>query len=512
MTKSNCFASVSKNQSLVIFSLIFAYLAVLLGGALAVSARFLFWHDELFTYYIATLPSFSQVWSALSTGQEQIPPGYYAIVRGSLGIFGDNSIALRLPSLIGFLLMAVALFEFVSLRLSPIYGAIAALFPMVTSVRYYVHDARPYGLELGFAALALLCWQRATEGRNRFIALSGLCISLAGAISCHYYGVLLILPLAIGEVVRTVARRRIDVAILACFAASLLPLFIVLQLILIALKLVGVFWAQPHWDDVERFYIHLLAPSSPALVAALSIAIMMSGSLRFGRGKEQPTAEPKFPNREIAAILGFVAMPLFGVLLGKLVTNAFVDRYVLSAVLGISILFAQATYKLFRGQFRLALGFALLLLVYVVALDLREIRTADNERAGFEESMSLLRSTNPDNLPIVIGNQLTFTVFSHYAPSDVRSRLVYPASQSLAGQLLGIDSVENGMVQLVGPWFHMNVVPLEAFLASKPRFLLYGAGPFNWINRALSDRGFRFEYLARGPYDRYLFSVAPPLR
>lgn len=495
------------NQRFVVLSLLLAYIAVLLVGALIISARRLLWNDELFTYYIATLPSFSQVWAALSTGQELSPPGYYAIVRESLAIFGNNDIALRLPSLMGFLLMTGALFKFVSLRLSPIYGVIAALFPMLTGAQSYSQEARPYGLELGFGALALLCWQRATESRNRSIALGGLLLSLAAAICCHYYGVLLILPLALGEVVRTVERRRIDFAIWACFAASILALLFALPLILIATKQAGVFWAQPHWGHGTAFYKDILANSIPAVVMTLTIAIIFADFLTFGRGKQLNTTESRFPDHELGAILGFIALPLFTVFLAMLVTKAFDDRYALPAVLGLSVLFAQAMHKLLGDRHQVATAIALILLIFVVDLERRVDIDAINGRSRFEESMTLLRSENKENLPIVIAEPLNFVVFSHYAPADVRSRLVYLSDPALAGRLLGFTSVENGMVQLVGPWFHMKVVPLDAFLASNPRFLLYGGWWLNWVTRALSDRGLRIEFLKRD-----LFSVAPPER
>ena len=139
--------------------MLFIYVVMLLAGTLVVAARRPLWSDELYTYYIATLPSFSDVWSALLTGHEQTPLGFYAIERLSLGVFGVNSVALRLPALLGCLVMSLALFRFVSHRLSPAYGLLAALFPMITTAYGYAREARPYGLELGFAALALVCWQ-----------------------------------------------------------------------------------------------------------------------------------------------------------------------------------------------------------------------------------------------------------------------------------------------------------------------------------------------------------------
>ena len=486
----------SHNQRLVIFLMFFACLAVLVSGALIVSARRLLWNDELFTYYIATLPSFSEVWAALLTGQEQTPPAYYAIVRGTLAIFGNNSIALRLPSLIGFLLLAVALFKFVSFRLPPIYGIIAASFTMVTGILYYVHEARPYGLELGFAALALLCWQRATEKTDRFVALGGLWFSIAAAISCHYYGVLLILPLAMGEVIRTVCRKRIDIAIWICFAASILPFLFALRLILNAVQLSGVFWAQPHWSDAVNFFASLNL-SVPPLIAALTIAIIAP---RFFKSKQDggpPAREAAFLNYEVGAILGFVSLPVWGLLLAEFITKAFVDRYVLSTVLGISLIVTDAIHKLLGGRFGIAVAIAVLLVAYFLFIDLREISSADKLQTSFERSMTLLQSADKDGQPIVISDPHTFVMFSHYAPSDVKSQLIYLASPTLAGEILGFTSVKNGMVRLIAPWFHMRVVPFEEFLTSNSRFILYGSWDLNWVTRALLDRRFKIMFLER---------------
>jgi hypothetical protein len=504
-------------QRLIVCVLLFGYLGVLVVGTIAVSTHKLFWFDELFTYYIATLPSLSQVWSALSTGQDQTPPAYFLVVRESLAVFGDPKIGLRLPSLIGFLLMIVALFNYTRFRLPPIYAALAALFPTVTIAYDYPHEARPYGLELGFAALALLCWQRGTGDRKRVVALIGLWFSLAAAISLHYYGVLLLLPLVMGEAARTIARKRIDFAVWACFIASILPLVFSLQLILTATKGTGIFWSPPHWSDMARFYIFLLTPLGPALVATLTIAIIVPRFVTFDRGEEKPVQKPAFPNHEIVAIVGFIALPFFGVVLAKFITKAFTVRYVLSAVIGLSILFALAIHKMLGGRFYPAVGIAVVFIVYLASFEVHEIGDFDSKRRDLEASMTLLGSTNKD-LPIVIGDPISFVGFSHYAPPDLQTRLIYLSDVQLAGRFLGSTSVEISMIQLVGPWFHMKVVPFEMFLASRPRFLVYGAHQ-NWVNRAISDRGFKIEFSERpdnqwGKHDnqtadRYLLSVAP---
>lgn len=134
-------------------------------------------NDELFTIYIARLPSFHQVWTALATGVEQTPPFFYIVTRGDFALLGSSPLAARLPELLAFWLMCVCLFHFVSKRSSAFYGFIAMLFPFVTVAFNFVAWARAYALVLGFSAFGLLCWQWAVENRRRTLALE-CCFSL----------------------------------------------------------------------------------------------------------------------------------------------------------------------------------------------------------------------------------------------------------------------------------------------------------------------------------------------
>src|SRR5204863_4848835 len=109
------------------------------------------------------------------------------------------------------LLMTICVFAFVARRASPLYGLVAALFPIATSAYGYAYEARAYGLVLGFTASALLCWQVAAEGgHRRLLAAVGTGASLIGAVATHYYAVLVVIPLAAGELVRWRQRDRVD--------------------------------------------------------------------------------------------------------------------------------------------------------------------------------------------------------------------------------------------------------------------------------------------------------------
>ena len=502
-------------RRLIILLILLTYIVMLLAGALMVAVRRPLWFDELFSYYIATLPRFSDVWSLLLSGYEQNSPAFYAIERLSLGMFGVNNVALRLPALLGCLVMSLALFSFVSHRLTPAYGLLAAVFPMITTADYYAHEARAYGLELGFAALALVCWQRATESNDRLLALVGLWLSLVAAISCHYYGVLVVLPLAFGELLRTIARKRIDFGIWICFAGSALPLLLTLPLILSAAKFSGDFWAQPNWQDIAVFYKDLMGATALPLVAVVTLGVLASTFLKRVPAIDSYAANGVIPNHELGAIIGFIALPFAGMLLAKLITHAFTYRYVLAAVVGLGVLFSQAMYILLRGEFRAAAMSAFLLVAWFGAKEVHEVGSAAHLRYRLEDSIALLGSADRENLPIVVADNHTFVELSHYAPPEIASNLVYLTDAAFARQILGVGNDERAMLEVIGPWFHMHVVPFEQFAKSKTPFLIYDGylywGALSWVVPALKERRFRVE-LQSNFDDKYLFFAVAPDR
>jgi hypothetical protein len=181
----------------------------------------------------------------------------------------------------------------------------------------------------------------------------------------------------------------------------------------------------------------------------------------------------RIPIPRAESIIGFIALPLAGVLLAKLVTDAFTDRYVLAAVVGLSILFAQAMHKMLRGEFRVAAMVAPFLLAWFGFLEMQEVRSAEHVRQGLESSTTLLQSANKEGLPIVAAELHTFIELSHYSPQDIASHLIYLADPSMAEQFLGLGSLDSAMLELVGPWFH--IVGRE-----EPDFRRIWAGRVSW--------------------------------
>jgi hypothetical protein len=483
-----------------------AYTLIYMTGTCVLAARRPLWNDELYTYYMSRLPGFAAVWAALMSGGEQLPPLFFAITRAALRVSGNGSLPLRLPAILGFWVMGLCLFQFVSSRTSTVYGLVAALFPLVTGAYYYAYEARPYGLVLGFGALSLLCWQAATEGRRR-LSLALLALSLAAAVSNHYYAVLLYFPLALGEAARTLARRRIDWAIWAAFLISAAPLVLFLPLIRKARAYSGTFWAPPRWVAVPDFYQGLLVPSALLLLALLFLAAIKQtvDSPKLSAAEAGPRARPAL--HEVVAAAGFVIIPVVAVLLAKFVTRAFTDRYAMPCVIGMGALVALSSHRLLNGRVIWGCMATLCLCGWFTFNEARAF--LDLAGAGSKHAQAIKLLQSGADLPIVISDPHTVVEFSYYAPPEITSRMVYLADPSASLRHLGFDSVDRGMRDLVGPWFGVNVADYKQFMARRRQFWVYGnLGFLSWLIDELQKEDVKIE-LKDHQGGNFLFLVTP---
>jgi hypothetical protein len=463
--------------------------ALLIWLSLAASAARPFWFDELITFHLARLPDFTTLWAALSKGVDLQPPLFDLATTAAQKLFGASEAATRLPSLAGYLLMTVCLYWFVRRRTNALYGAIAALFPAVTEAFFYSYEARPYALMLGFSALALLCWQEAayaSTGVQRKLGLVGLWLSLALAISCHYYCVLVFIPIAIGELVRIVQRRRLDIPM--ALAAVLAGIVGIVYLPLIR----GAMVAQSihPWNSVRlRFLFDGFQSALYPAAVPMAFCFVALWLLHGFRGATNPAATgTRLTWAETGACLGFVALPVFGYLIGRFVTHMMTERYVLSLVVGFAILFACTLYRVTGGRAFPGLVLALILVGTFVA---RHITRAHATNPYAEQRLP----TAHGNLPLVVGSPLDFLPEVHYAGPNVRSRLVYLCNADLAAHYLGQNATEFTLV-LGAPFFDWPVRPYADFFREHRRFLLLSNPAANWVQKKLEADGAGMELVS----------------
>src|SRR5579872_3333965 len=102
-----------------------AVLAIATALALYVAGTKPLWTDEIQTLLIARSPTIGAVWQGLATGPQSDPPLFYVAARGSMSLFGDNPLAFRLPSVIGVVVMCLAVYVFVARRYPVAYARLA---------------------------------------------------------------------------------------------------------------------------------------------------------------------------------------------------------------------------------------------------------------------------------------------------------------------------------------------------------------------------------------------------
>jgi hypothetical protein len=235
----------------------------------------------------------------------------------------------------------------------------------------------------------------------------------------------------------------------------------------------------------------------------------------IGAGRDRAGARCAPPVHEIAAVCGFITIPIVCVILAKFATGAFTDRYALPAIIGFAVLGGFIAAVAFANRRLMALVALVCLVGWCGLTRAREwvdppSSSMPDSDAAVQGSVQLLRSDPERQLSLVMADPHTFTVLSHYAPPDIRSRLVYLADPNLALKRLGHNSVERGMIDLVKPWFRMNVVDYETFVAGQPRFLVFGntgrLAFLNWLLPELQARGMRLE--VRGRRGDNLFLLA----
>lgn len=481
-------------------------LAVLVLGTLGRATNKALWHDEIFTLYIARQPAIADIWRSLEAGVDLNPPLYHVAVHGAVALLGPTALATRLPALLGFVVASASLYAFARRHAEPPVALFAALVPSLTGAYMYAYEGRPYGLVLGFAALALLCWQRRDGGSRRWAAPTLCGVAVAAAAYTHYYGILLLVPLACGELARVVIRRRIDWPMWVALGGAAASVIGVLPLVSGARRFAATFWSRPSASDLIGFYDLLLEPLSLVLLAAASIlTVLTHGAPRTGRESSwlpQTAGGWNLPVDEMIAALALLAIPAIGYLLGVLVTGAFHERYVLYAVLGFAVL-ASAWVRALPLSRLQATGFIVVcLFAFAARQGTGVLAWIRGPQDPLVQHRALLEQASPDR-PLVVSHALVFLPVAHYSTPSVGRRLTYLVRPPAVVQRLGVDTGARALQRLSG-LAPLDVQEYDRFVQENRQFCVYG--PASWLVPQLLRDGATLQLIAQSG-DMSLFRV-----
>lgn len=424
--------------------------------------RKLLWTDELFTYYIATRPTWQESLLALCDGPDLSPPLNHLVTRLIITALGPSHIAVRLAPILGFGIMATSLY-FYSRRISgPLESCVALISPFLTLAYFYAYEARPYGLFLGFSGLVLLCWQRAVHSRKSIAWSAALSISLAACLATHWFGVLAWIPIILAEMVRSFHYRKLDGRIWLSFVAAAVVISFLLPFIDNARGTQDLWQSPVALYKIAKIYFDILDYGALFLIfvmAALFLGFSRNASLQmYG-----------WTTYEKTAIAGFVLFPFLGWLLGVLLTGIVLLRYVLPTVIGITLLFTTLCFLLKRqglssSAFLSALLFLAGLKVWSAKMDLDE-RSMVAEREGV---FALFRISQPnDHEVIAIPDIHSYNRLFFYATPIWRERLVF---------IEGVNPLTAKSARQLARWGKAKVTTVDELAQSNQPFYLYEVG------------------------------------
>jgi hypothetical protein len=458
-----------------------AFTVVFLVASIARDLRTTLWFDELFTLHLAKLANVREIISF----NDASPPLYPIIVHWLLPIVGNEALAVRLPSTLGYCAMLLCVWAFCRGRLP---AAFAFAVPLLTFERglFFATDGRPYGLVLGCAGAALLCWQIAADDQRRAVTIPLLAVCLALMVALHYYAIFFLVPLFLAEVVRWRISGRPDFGIWAAMVPAVVVLGLHYALFVAGQDYGANFWAQPSLGAIVPFYERFLFP--PLIFGGLAFLIVTLLTGWSSRGNEN-TLKTNFALHEWTAIVALVLLPPAIVVVSLFTTNAFFERYLLWTVIGFAVLGAAGLSAAVRG--RPAAG-VMLIIVAIAAMARLEVGplfgppilpTAEAVR---QELDTLVREGSE---PIVVANAHAFMELSYYLGAPLRERLVFPLSRELDLKYRGFDTD----ALTLGPLSRRTPIRVKAYeeiLAENKTFLLV-AFEHDYLPQHLTASGYR---------------------
>jgi hypothetical protein len=441
-----------------------------------------FWHDEIYTLVLSRLPTVGDVWRAARSGADLTPPLNLFLTRAAEAMAGRGLALSRLPAMVGFCIMSLAIFYIVRARSSVVLAFAAILVPWYTRGYRYSSEARGYGVMMGLSGLLFWAWSEAARGHRRRLWLPIFAIVCAASIWNHYFAVVTFVPVAAGEVYRSVRRRAADWPLWTAAAVGLACCVPLAPLIRNAATQGTMYWRHAEWADVGATYSFLfrdLWSISPWFLAALAIVVL--GGLARGRWT---LPAPIAPGYEVVAGIVALAIPAIAVGLGAL-TGAFTPRYALTGVAGFSITVPLALWCLSRRSRAVEVVLIAVLIAGVAqpSIDLFEHPPAFHDPVG---DRPLLVAELRGSPPVIVSGAVQFLQLWYYAPADLRRRLWYVADPARAVRYLGSDTADRGYIQLS----HWAPIPVRTYqdLIDRRSFTLYDDGT-GWLPSQLHDGG-----------------------
>ncbi len=480
--------------------LLFILLAVGLCSALHAVAK-PFWYDEICTVIISRLPGASAIWNALNHAADSNPPFYYLIARFARQLIQDDHLGYRLPSILGLMGTVFCIYIILSRRISRLAALVGATFVLCTPLAVYAYEARPYSLMIACVSCAILAWQRIDDSW-RYALLAA--ISLAAAVSLHYYAVLVFPAFIAAETSVWIFHRRFRVSAWAAIIAGALPMLFFSKLLLNYRQCYGQnYWAHVSFIQIVPSYNWLFNMGGHwgfFFVTGITTVILyfyIAKTVTPGHPGQRKAEEYILPIEELVLILMLLWLPLIAVAVEKIGHGGMMAKYMMPTILGGALAFGYLSGKTSR-----AVG-AILLILFLATYALSSfhvVKSALNgsllnrRTAATHEVQAIITEDDQAGLPIVISSGVLYLEKAYYTPAE-STRMLYTIADPSAGvhfSAIKLDLVDISLLVL-RQYFPLHVEDYDGFVSRHREFLLVTTGDyrvsFEWLPSRLIHEG-----------------------
>ncbi len=466
-----------------------------------------FWYDELITDFLSALPSFSRNVDALRASADGMPPVYYVAVRLARLVPVDEHIAVRIPSILGYVVTLTGILLFIRKRLGLVAGLVGVLFVSLTPFRAYAFEARSYALLTGSIAIAMVLWQRVDE-KKWFAVL--LCASLALAATLHYFAVLAVAVFSFAELGYSYLTGRVRWKVWFAYVGAAVAWLALAVPFLLHFRSAysRYFWSPPFWASAFDCYAtYLGVPPEFAVALVIVFLALVVVLIRTGRSAvSEVPAKDGFERHELILIGALCLYPAMLGVLAKVFYSLYAPRYGWPGILGMVCAFVFLVCRA-RLDVRYILAALLLPAFYQDARLVRNFfaePVAEN-RANWSDIAEKVRQR--PGVPVVVASATKYLVALKYAPSDIRDRLVNVSDTALSIKYQKFDSVDRGNELLSGFLPFKLESPSEFERKYRSFFLLVG-GDADWFTSYVIDNHYDMRFVARG--EGTLYAVDAP--
>lgn len=500
----------------------FSILTLLYVAVVVVLSGFkLLWLDELITLHIARQASVGAIWNALAQGADPNPPITHILVHYSRLAFGDHELAYRLPAIAGYWVGLVTLFAYLLRRVPPPWALAGTVLSMTMAAFEYSFESRSYAILYGLAMLAMFCWSVTVDSRSRInvrnLALVGMIFALAAGISTNYFAVLAFLPIAGGELARSIrkltaspAPRRallqaIDLRIWFGLALAGSTLLAYRSMIAHSIaEFAPHAWNKVSFDQVFDSYTEMVEIVLYPILALFVFALVLYfisrqvapletenrgavsgrwfGSLLLSRSWQLPV-----PLHEGVAIFLLMAYPILGYIVASIRGGMLSPRFVIPVCFGFAIAATLIAFRLFRIQPRAATIMLCFCLAWFIARESVVAHMYSEQKQAFYRILDRIpqaQAALPSGVPIVIPDPLLALTFHHYAPPSLASRIAFPVDFPAIRHFRHDDSPEENLWAGRNSLYTLPILPLADFQHSANHYLVV-ANDGNWLLRDL---------------------------